>query len=302
MTDTEGTRVRWLEERQGYIGSSDIARLLRIAPDTWGGPYAVWREKTHPVDDYEFDLGDRGYWGLKLEPLIALRYGEFRNCEVRPWSQDHAALMPSEDHAHCACTPDWYAPAMQQGQVEHVIECKTVSSYQAGAWGPSGADAEDAVPPHYIAQVRWQMGVLGMQESVICALIGGNDWRWYDVFQDQEWFDEAAHMADAWYEWHVLNDHAPEIDQRNDIILGEDASALQTLVADDGLEALLQERASFKAMSLEAAQSMKAIDLQLCGAMGTRFDQVSLRDGQVGATWKVGRNGKRRLLIKELKD
>jgi hypothetical protein len=43
---------------------------------------------------------------------------------------------------------------------------------------------------------------------------------------------------------------------------------------------------------------VKRLDAQLVQAMGDTYEQINRRDGTVAATHRVGKTGKRRLIIK----
>jgi putative phage-type endonuclease len=293
--------IEWLEERRKHIGSSDIARLLGIAPDSWGGPYRVWLDKTTAVEDNDESLGDLGYWGHRLEPLIAERYAEEHSVDVSRFADDYVTPWVATGFPHCAATPDYYAHSSET--LRHpseviLIECKNVSGWMADGWGPSGSEADGNVPPHYLAQVRWQLGCTGARGAVIAALIGGNDWRWYSVERDEEWFRASAELADAWFADHVLTGQAPPPDQRSDIVVGAPAEQGLILVADDELDAVLDERRAYKLRERLAVQHGKRLDTLIVSAMGNDFHQVNRRDGTVAATYRVSKSGSRRLSIK----
>jgi len=293
--------VEWLESRRKYVGSSDIARLLGIAPDSWGGPHRVWLDKTREVADSDADLGDLGYWGHQLEPLIAGRYGEEHGIAVSRFADDYVTPWTAAGYEHLAATPDFYAHS--SGPLRHpseviLIECKNVSGWMADGWGPSGSEADGNVPPHYLAQVRWQLGCTGARGAVIAALIGGNDWRWYSVERDEGWFVGAAEKAERWFADHVLTGQAPPPDQRSDIVVGAPAEGGLILVADDELEAVLDERNAWKLQSSASSKHVKRLDTLIVSAMGADFDQINRRDGTVAATYRAGKGGSRRLTVK----
>jgi len=295
------TTAGWLEERRKYIGSSDIARLLGIAPDSWGGPHRVWLDKTREVADSDADLGDLGYWGHQLEPLIAGRYAEEHSVDVSRFSDDYVTPWVATGFPHCAATPDYYAHSsetLRHPSEDILLECKNVSAWMGGEWGPSGSEAEGNVPEHYLAQVRWQLGCTGARRAVIAALIGGNDWRWYSVERDEGWFVGAAEKAERWFADHVLTGQAPPPDQRSDIVVGAPAEGGLILVADDDLEAVLDARAASKNLLKVELAHVRRLDTVLIDAMGADFDQINRRDGTVAVTYRAGKDGTRRLVAK----
>ena len=295
-------RMAWLETRKRYIGSSDITKLTGAAPSGWGGPYSVWADKTQPVTEDE--ANDLFYWGHRLEPIIAARYGELHECQVDAFAQDYVTPWPHPEINHVAATPDYYAhefgDALRPVREHLLIECKNVSAWMSDEWGPSGSEADGNIPEHYLQQVWWQLGCVGAGDAVICALIGGNDWRQYQVSPNPEWFDEWATRADEWFMQYVHGDDVPLPDQRSDIVVGAPAEQGLILTAGDDLDAVLDERGAHKLQEQAASQHIKRLDARIVQAMGDDYEQINRRDGTVAATHRVGKTGKRRLVVKAI--
>jgi len=307
------SHTSWLEERRRYICATDITRLLGLAPAGWGGPYRVWLDKTTPVEDNDELLGDLGYWGHRLEPMIAERYAEVSDDDdvhVGRFADDYVTPWPAWGFDHCAATPDYYIHSNQSVDKRHpseyaLLECKNVSAWATG-WGPSGSPADGNVPAHYVAQVRWQLGCVDARggslhtgmPAVIAALIGGNDWRWYTVEPDEDWFLESAELADRWYADHVEADNPPPPDQRSDIVVGAPCRGGLILTADDELESVLDARAASKNLLKVELKHVRRLDTVLIDAMGADFDQINRRDGTVAVTYRAGKDGTRRLVAK----
>lgn len=298
-------RRNWLEARQLYIGATDITRLLGIAPSSWGGPYAVWRDKVQSVEDGADSLDDYVFWGHRLEPVIAAHTAERFDMQVDKWDEDYISPWPHKNWPRAACSPDYYVGGMQNPQETMLVECKNVSAWKANEWGPSyaaGGDAEGHVPEHYLRQVHWQIGCTGTKGAYLCALIGGNDYRYFYVKPDRAWFQQAAEYADAWYAEHVVGNEPPAPDHRSDLVVGQPLEQGMILTADDELEELLHRRHHVKCIVDSQQGELDKMDARLCAQMGDAHDQVNLRDGTVAATWKTAKNGKRRFVIKPWKE
>ena len=289
-------RMAWLEARKLYIGASDIAKLTGAAPASWGGPFSVWADKMQPVTEDE--ANDLFYWGNRLEPLIAARYGELHECKVAAFAEDYVTPWPHPEIHHVAATPDYLVGDMTAVKDVALIECKNVSAWMSDEWGPSSSEAEGNIPEHYLQQVWWQLGCVGAPEAVICALIGGNDWRQVQVSPNPDWFEEWAGYADAWFMQYVHGDDVPLPDQRSDIVLGLPPEQGLILTADDHLEMVLDERGAWKSQEQEASHMVKRLDAQIVQAMGDTYEQINRRDGTVAATHRVCKTGKRRLVVK----
>jgi putative phage-type endonuclease len=291
-------RMAWLEARKLYIGASDIAKLTGVAPASWGGPFSVWADKMQPVTEDE--ANDLFYWGHRLEPLIAARYGELHGCPVSAFAEDYVTPWPHPDINHVAATPDYLVGSMAAPYTVTLIECKNVSAWMADEWGASGSEAQGNIPEHYLQQAWWQLGCIGARDAVVCALIGGNDWRQYHVSPNAEWFDEWATRADEWFMQYVHGDDVPLPDQRSDIVVGAPAEQGLILTAGDDLDAVLDERGAHKLQEQAASQHVKRLDARIVQAMGDDYEQLNRRDGTVAATHRVGKTGKRRLVVKPI--
>lgn len=291
-------RIAWLQRRQQYICSTDITRLLGLAPDTWGGQHRVWREKTEPVTE-DTASPELFVWGHKLQPVIAAHYGDVLGESLEDFEATYVTPWPHRSIPHVAATPDY----VQGGNGQHpastvVVECKNVHEFMKPEWGESGSVANENVPAHYVAQVQWQIGCLGAKGGVITCLIGGHDWRWYPVEHDPVWFDAAAAHATRWYADHVVANVAPPPDFRNDFVLDDAPAMANALIAGDDIEALLLELWSRKQEQVHATEQMQTLELALMREMGTAYTQINRRDGTVAVTWRPGKNGRRPFVVK----
>jgi putative phage-type endonuclease len=162
---TADQRAAWLAERRTGIGSSDAAACLNLSP--WATPYSVAAEKLYGV---EAEPTPEMEWGLRLEPLVAAAFAERTGLELaappanlrhpaRPW------MLANIDRVTADGTP---------------VELKTSAVRQG--WGASGTDD---IPLHYYAQVTHQMVVAGKDRAYVAALLGGNDFRVYEIKLDE---------------------------------------------------------------------------------------------------------------------
>lgn len=164
------TRSRWLDERDGGIGASEIAAVLGESP--FCSAIELYANKT---GRYRRDLSDveAVYWGNKLEAPILEAYWERTGRKTRK----AGLLLRSTEHPWALCTLDgetWQANESDAWP----LEIKNVSGFKAEEW-------VDGPPPHYFLQVQQQMLVTGAQKATIAALIGGQRMVWADVPRDE---------------------------------------------------------------------------------------------------------------------
>jgi putative phage-type endonuclease len=294
VKEKDAERRKWLDDRRQFIGSSDIAKLLGLTPKAWGGAYSVWKSKMFEASEDEANVPAWLEWGRRLEPIIAEEYGNVSGMVVDLFADHYKTPWLADGFDHVACTPDYFAsdPAsasdLRHPSERTIVECKNVGAFHERDWGPTGTDAETNCPERYVAQVRWQMGCTGAQAAVICALIGGSDWRHYKVDPDPEWFQRYAEFAEDWYKEHVTGDVAPIPDERNEILLGAPPEVGNVMVADDDIETLINRRAACHKLVSDHTKLRQQLDAQLVVAMGDTYDGIRLRgEAQPAVTHKA---------------
>lgn len=177
------TREEWISARRAGIGSSDAASLFEeeIVQQSGGAerPYrsrlALYAEKVGALDGgSDSDLGGspRVEWGNRLEAVVAEKWSELAGrsfVPLQPFTLYRRLDLPMQ------ATPD----RLVAGSPPSILEVKTAGSDQSKRWGEDG-DA-DGVPLRYQVQVQHQLAVLGLEEAHLAVLIGGNDFRCYDI-------------------------------------------------------------------------------------------------------------------------
>lgn len=83
------------------------------------------------------------------------------------------------------------------------MECKTASAYLAKEW-----EGEE-VPASYLVQLQHYLGVTDKEKGYIAVLVGGNKFIWKEVERDQELIDMIFNTEKHFWEYHVLQGHAP---------------------------------------------------------------------------------------------
>lgn len=160
-------RQEWLKERMTGIGGSDAAAVLGLSK--WRTPLEVYREKRGelgPQEDNESFL-----WGRVLEPVICQQYAERTGRVVRVPD----GILRHPVHGFMLANLDGVT---DDGRV---VEVKTA---RTGAdWGDEGSDQ---VPADYLLQVQHYMAVTGFVVADVAVLIGGSDFRMYEVPADAE--------------------------------------------------------------------------------------------------------------------
>ncbi len=184
------SREDWLRARRSGIGGSDVAAILGLS--NWKTPYSVWQDKIGQGVEIEDNAPMK--WGRALEPVIRQEYAE---------ATGRVVLQPTNMLRH----PKYeFMLANLDGMTEdrRVVEIKTARSAQG--WGEPGSDQ---VPQDYMFQVQHYMAVTGFEVTDVAVLIGGSDFRLYEVPADAE-LQEMMIDAESRFWQLVITNTPPE--------------------------------------------------------------------------------------------
>ena len=271
VTETED-RAAWLEQRRTGIGGSDVAAILGLSK--WKTPLQVFMEKRGQLAD----IGDNEpmRWGRLLEPVILARYADVTG---------HAVLRPTGilRHPH-----NEFMIASLDGMTpnERVVEAKTART--AEGWGEPGTDE---VPQDYLLQTQHYLAVTGFAVADIAVLIGGSDFRLYEVPADKE-LQGMMIEAEAEFWRRVLADDPPEPVSYADVVarFGRASKAVTVEAPAEIVEAaanLRSLRARMKTLEAEEEHFKAAI-------IGWKGGADTLVAGGVTlATWKAAQASER---------
>lgn len=191
-----------IKKRKAGIGSSDIAAVAGLNP--WRKPIDVFLEKTGRAtgaSTIQTRVGDT------VEGAIATLYQQDRPCTFLAMPEPTVTREPWE-----IATPDRIAVVTptpgESVDLLHkrVVEIKMVGARVAHHW------TEDSPPDYVLAQVLWQLHVLKLERGDIAALVGGTDFRIYDVAFAKEVAEALAEIARAFWHDNVLKDVPPAVD------------------------------------------------------------------------------------------
>lgn len=193
----------WDGIRSRDIGGSEIAAVVGLSP--WVSRFALYHRKRGTLgkqkDRPAFD------WGHRLEPVV---------CDA--WAEKHPEFWPMEAGTYGHRERTWQLANVDRllYPTEDVgvdtsplglLEVKTAHQYDAHEWGKGPED----IPPYYRCQVLWYLDVLGLPVAHLAVLIGGSDYREYEIPyapDEAEWLREQGEAF--WRD--VTEGNAPEID------------------------------------------------------------------------------------------
>ena len=155
-----------LAERHTGLGGSDAAAALGLSP--YKSALELFLEKRERREHSGPQLS-AFRWGTLLEPVIRQEYANVTGRVVR---------LPEGTLRHPSF-PFVIAHVDGVTDDKRVFEAKTARTDTD--WGKSGTDE---VPHHYLLQVQHYLAVTGLEVADIAVLIGGNDFRVYEVPAD----------------------------------------------------------------------------------------------------------------------
>jgi len=273
------------EARRQSIGASEIAAIVELNP--WQTPNELWRVKVGLSESFEGSALTE--WGIRLEATIRDAYAEKTGYEV----------MPTDYHTHklypwATCSPDGLVYV--DGKLSHGLEIKTASAYTANKWGE---EPHGKVPEQYLLQCHWSMMITELPMWHLAVLINGSDFRVYEILRDES--IEAMLLARArvfWFE-HVLKGIPPdefgpdrvadEYLQRKYKQRGDDIE-----IVGQEFDVLLENIRVAKARKEDFEREQQIAQNHMKAFIG---DRVGVQGATGKATWRQGKDGRRRLRI-----
>lgn len=256
-----------LAARKRYLGASEAAAACGLSP--WTTPFELWQDKTSETVTTQDSAAME--WGRRLESVVLRKYAE----DTGTAPQAPCAFRVSAEYPWMGCTPDALLP-------DRVIEVKTAGLAKAREWGEAGTDA---VPMQYLLQVTHQMIVTGLRRADLPVLIGGSDYRLYQVEYDAELAALLIERERAFWS-HVEARTPPEVTTIRDAAARWplDTGATVTASAEIADAIVRLRELEDQAKAIEADMDALSLAVRTCMA-----DATTLADstGRVLATWKT---------------
>jgi putative phage-type endonuclease len=166
--------AEWHELRSQGIGGSLVGTIAGL--NKWESAYTAWAKYTGKISS-EIPDNSAMEWGRRLEAVVLDKFAD-----------DHPELEVFRDVGTWQNIERPYQIANPDGIVcdQHgnlaVIEIKTARF--PDEW-------DNGVPLYYLTQVQWYLSCLGIQRAYVAVLIGGSDYREFEIESDnfQQWAD-----------------------------------------------------------------------------------------------------------------
>ena len=272
------TREEFLQDRMTGIGGSDVAAILGLSK--WRTPYRVWEEKTGRKKAE--DGKELFHFGNVLEQVVADEFSARRGVKVQRRNQ----MFRSEKHPELVANIDRYIVG------GGVLECKTADKFTRHLWGDS---ASDDVPEYYLTQVQHYMNVTGWHEGYLAVLIGGNEYRDYEIPYDAELAEYCAARCSEFWNNYVVKDVPPPLTASDDLSNAFNWVSGSTITATPEIETLVQKIKELKSAKKEAETLEAELSAQVKIFIGENETLFS-HDGVKLATWKRNKDSQKTVI------
>lgn len=264
-------------DRATGIGSSEIAAIVGINP--YQSAFDIWIEKTGKLPkEFAQQESEAAKWGKILQQPIAAEYAR-RTKKALVFLFDEP--IRHGERSWQISSPDAIVPSENLD-----VEIKAPGLRQAVRYGDPGTDQ---IPDEHFVQVQWQLSTLGYEHANLVVLLGGQDFRIYNIARDRAL--EAALLSAGFEFWtkHVQADKPPPIsatDTTHDYLKAmfpKNRLALRDATTEEMF--LVTQYAAAKAIESKTKEDAETLGNALRFAIG---EHEGLACGRgVGVTWKL---------------
>lgn len=177
------------------ISGTEVAALVGMSP--YLTKFGLYAKKKGLVADTP--QTPRMRMGKILEPVVVKLFEEESGLKV-DWKDE---LIEHPKEPLVIGTPDGLIGD------DAGFEAKTAGLDRAWEWGDEGTDM---VPRHYIIQSQYYSILTGRKKWYLAALIGGNDFRKFELTADEELQGYLLEEVRRFWKDHIEKDVAPPVD------------------------------------------------------------------------------------------
>ena len=196
------TKQDFYADRRTGIGGSDIGAICGVNP--FRGRMEVYLDKVGAIEPAE--PNDAMQWGTILEPVIVKQFCERYDARI----EIDVPMARMEGYPHIIFHADGLI-LDDEDKATALFEAKTSGAFARAMFGPGTAE----IPPSYNLQVQQGMAVFDLPRAFMAVLIGGQDWRVYEILRDDELIADMITVADNFWPY-VVNKEPPDIDGSKD--------------------------------------------------------------------------------------
>ena len=187
------TEAEWHAERALGIGASEIPAILGLG--RFRDPYTLWAQRTGRLEREEMPLRVKA--GLAMEPMVAKFFEDQEGVQVEDPGPYTIYRIPGTRYQ---CTPDVFVAGTTRP-----VQIKTGNAYQESTW------KDGQSPVAYLAQVTYEMHVLGADDGYLVGFIGLNNLHVRHVKKNQHFIDTILPEVDKFWDM-IQTDTPPPVD------------------------------------------------------------------------------------------
>jgi len=266
-----------LEERMGGLGGSDAA--IAVGLSSYSTPLQLYMEKTRIIVPDDIGDVDAIYWGNRLEDIIIEEYSRrTENVVMRPKD-----MLRHPKHNFMTANLDGFVELLKR-----VVEAKTANLFMAKEWGELGTDE---IPITYLVQTQHYLSVTGSEIADVAVLIGGQDYRIYEIPRDDDLITNLIEAERAF--WQRVLDKNPPAPTNNDdlkLIYSKDNG-----LAKETTEEILDVWGTLKEVKAEIKQMLEQqedLEFKLKKYMAESTTLTYQGSVKPMATWKTQDNNR----------
>ena len=276
-------RAEWLEGRKKGMGGSDVAACLGLSP--WHTPVELWQEKRGEAAPQEETMAM--HFGSKLEQIVADEFAERTGMKVQTYP-----------FTICDGDGDWMRANLDriigtEDNIQAILECKTANAFSAGLWGDSQLEelqagkvvTEHRIPLYYETQVQWYLMLAQVEICYVAVLIGGNDFRVYEVHRNDEAIQAIKDKVSAFWHDYVLGGKQPNPINIEDIRRLYRCEEKPMVEASEEAAILIGELRNLKEQIVLLEKQKKDVETRLAAYVGA--NEGLLLGGKKAVTFKA---------------
>jgi putative phage-type endonuclease len=172
-------------DRNEYVGASEVAAIVGMNP--YRTALDVYREKVGETEREDLSDVQAVHFGNVLEETVAQEWSR-RNGEAVRRDTKTYTLEGSPLRGHI----DRRVTGAKRG-----LEAKTASIYMSKEFGEQGTDD---IPMWYLIQCHSYLMLTGWEKWHLGALIGGNDFRQYEILPNERLMDSLLGQVNTFWD------------------------------------------------------------------------------------------------------
>jgi len=250
----------WHDLRQGHVGGSLVGTIAGL--NKWESPYTAWAKFTGQISD---DIPDSPAmeWGRRLESVVLSKFAD-EHPELR--ILDEVGTWQNLERPYQIANVDGLA-VEPDGSLS-VVEIKTARVADDWLDGP---------PLYYLTQVQWYLSCLGLSKGYVAVLIGGSDYREFEIPADPFQQDADIALVERFLEYCDQN-QAPDWDGSQSTY--ETVRRMHPEIHDQEVELGSLGQNLLKALELESDAKAHVNELKSKVMDKMKFAKRGLVDGQ----------------------